>query len=120
MTRQPRSHVRILIIIERGLLTFSRYPASLHALKDRWEKAMSRAFSEGKQALKFVNSRNCGRVCLFQATGNEELFCLKDDSGKLWVEVIIVTFLDAVATIDVITASNNDVKLGESRTVYLA
>ena len=41
-------------------------------------------------------------------------------SRKLWVEVIIVTFLDAVATIDVLTASNNDVKLGESRTVHLA
>ena len=36
------------------------------------------------------------------------------------MEVIIVTFLDAVATIDVITASTDDAKLGESRTVYLA
>ena len=78
-------------------------------------------FSGGKQALKFVNSRNCGRVCLFEATENEELFVLKTImSRKLWVEVIIVTFLDAVATIDVLTASNNDVKLGESRTVHLA
>ena len=82
---------------------------------------MSRAFSGGKQALKFVNSRNCGQVYLFQATENEELFVLKTImSRKLWVEVTIVTFLDAVATIDVLTASNNDVKLGESRTVHLA
>ena len=28
-------------------------------------------------------------------------FHLKDDNGKLWVEMIIVIFLDAVATVDV-------------------
>ena len=28
-------------------------------------------------------------------------FHLRDDNGKLWVEVIIVTSLDAVATVDV-------------------
>ena len=37
-------------------------------------------------------------------------FCLKDDNGKLRVEVIIVSFLDAIATVDVLTASNTDVK----------
>ena len=29
------------------------------------------------------------------------IFHLKDDNGKLWVEMIIVTSLDAVATVDV-------------------
>ena len=29
------------------------------------------------------------------------IFNLKDDNGKLWVEMIIVTSLDAVATVDV-------------------
>ena len=33
----------------------------------------------------------------------------QDDNGKIWVETIIVTFLDAVATVDVLTASYNDV-----------
>ena len=28
-------------------------------------------------------------------------FHLKDDNGKLWVEVIIVTSFDAIATVDV-------------------
>ena len=28
-------------------------------------------------------------------------------NGKLWVKVIIVTFLDAVATVDVLRARNN-------------
>ena len=29
------------------------------------------------------------------------IFHVKDDDGKLWVEMIIVTSLDAVATVDV-------------------
>ena len=37
-------------------------------------------------------------------------FYLKDN-GKLWVEVIVVIFLCAVATVEVLTASNNDAKL---------
>ena len=36
------------------------------------------------------------------------------------MEVIIVTFLDTVAIVDVLTANNNDVKLVEARTVHLA
>ena len=36
------------------------------------------------------------------------------------VVVIIVTLLEAVATVDVITACNNDLKLGETRTVHFA
>ena len=36
------------------------------------------------------------------------------------MEVIIVTFLDTVAIVDVLTANNNDVKLVETRTVHLA
>jgi len=47
---------------------------------------------------------------------------LKDGNGKLWVEVIIVTFLGAVhlAIVDVLTTRNNDVKLGKIQTVHLA
>ena len=41
----------------------------------------------------------------------------KNDNGKLWVEVIIVTSLDAVATVDVLAANNNDVNLVETRNV---
>ena len=36
------------------------------------------------------------------------------------MEVIIVTCLDTVAIVDVLTANNNDVKLVENRTVHLA
>ena len=47
-------------------------------------------------------------------------FYHKDANGKLWVEIIIVTFLDAVATVVILKASNNDVKLGETGTVHFA
>ena len=43
----------------------SRYPPSLHALKDWWEKrAMSPGFSGVKQMIKAANARNHRRVCL--------------------------------------------------------
>jgi len=45
---------------------------------------------------------------------------LKDDNGKLWNEEIIVTLLDAVATVDILGASNNEVKLVETQTVNFA
>ena len=47
----------------------------------------------------------------------EELFI---SGGKLWVQVIIITFLYAVLTVGVLTASNNDMKLVETRTVHFA
>ena len=50
----------------------------------------------------------------------QRTFHLKDDNGKLWVEAIIVTFLDAVITADILTSSNNDVKICETRTVHFA
>ena len=34
------------------------------------------------------------------------------------MEVIIVTFLEAVASVDVLTACNNEVKLSETRTAH--
>jgi len=55
--------------------------------------------------------------------GNEQLFIsfyIKDDNGKLWVEVIIFTFSDAVATVDVLTASNSDVNFVETQIVHFA
>ena len=40
--------------------------------------------------------------------------------GKLWVEVTIFTFLDAVATVEVITTSNNEVNFVETQTAHSA
>ena len=41
---------------------------------------------------------------------------MKDDNGKLLVEVIFVT-LGAVVTVDVLKAKNNDVNIVNSRSV---
>ena len=38
-------------------------------------------------------------------------FSLKDDNGKLWVKVIIVTLLDAEATVNVLIANNDENRL---------
>ena len=36
---------------------------------------------------------------------------LKDDNGKMiWVKVIFVIFFDAITTVHVLTATNNDLK----------
>ena len=43
----------------------------------------------------------------------KKTFYLKNDKGKLLVEVINFTFLERVATVDVLTASNTGVKLSE-------
>ena len=45
---------------------------------------------------------------------------IKDDNGKLWVEVIIVAFFNEVATKDVIVASNNNVNFVETQTAHFA
>jgi len=42
-------------------------------------------------------------------------FHLKDDNVKIWMEVIIVTFLYVVATVDVLMANSNDVNLTKPR-----
>ena len=46
---------------------------------------------------------------------NERTFDSKDDSDKLWVEVIIVTSLNAVASKDFLPANNNNVNFVEIR-----
>ena len=60
-------------------------------------------------------------VCLLQSTENKKkTFHIKDDNDKLWVEVILVTSLDAVATVYALTANNNDVNLVETRNALCA
>ena len=39
------------------------------------------------------------------------IFYLRDDNGKLWVEVTISNFLNAVATLDVFPGTNTDINL---------
>ena len=74
-------------------------------------KTMSHGFSGGKQAIKLPSVRNRGQVVVYSGQQRIRNFHLKGDNGKLSVEVIIVTFLDAVATVDVFTVSKNGVSL---------
>ena len=45
---------------------------------------------------------------VFSRQQKKRSFNLKGDNEKLWVEVFIATFLNAVTTVNVLTASNND------------
>ena len=47
-------------------------------------------------------------------------FYIIDDNGKLWVEVIIFPFMNAASTVDVLTASDNDVNFVETEMVNFA
>ena len=68
---------------------------------------MRYGFTGSKQVINSANSQSSLSLLDNQ---KGRTFHLRDIC-KLWVEVIIVTFVDAVVTIDVLTASNNDVKL---------
>ena len=70
--------------------------------------------------INFSNTRNRGRVLFILDNRKWTTFYIKDDNGKLWLRVIIFTCLDAVATVDVLTASNNDVNFVEAQTVHCA
>lgn len=80
---------------------------------------MTRGFSGGKQVMKFASSRNGNRFVYSTQQEIKNIY-LKDNNGKKWVEVIIAIILGAVATVYILTAFNNDVKLGEIRTVHFA
>ena len=45
-------------------------------------------------------------------------FYLKDDNSKLRVKFVIDSFLEVVTTVDVLTASDNDVKLGKPEILH--
>lgn len=54
---------------------------------------------------------------MFSRLKKTSIFYLRDKNSKLWVEVIIVTFLHAVVTVDDRRASVNYVKPVETRSV---
>ena len=93
--------------------SYSRYPPSLHALKDWWDKSDVTCFLKGQTADKICQCKKSPSSLFILNNRKWRTFYLKDDNGKLWVKVIIVTFLDAVTTVDVLTASYNDVNLSK-------
>ena len=71
----------------------------------------------------FLRGQTSDKICLYKksrmrllifANRKRRTFYLKDNNGKLWVDVIVVIFFIAVGTVDILTASNNDVKLVET------
>ena len=81
---------------------------------------MSRGFSGGRQVINFSYARNRGRVCLFLTTENEQLFILKTIMANYGWKRSFLLFLDAGATVDILTARNTDVYFVETQTVHLA
>ena len=86
---------------------------------------MSYGFSGGQTSDKIsLYKKLCSSLFILD-NRKKQTFYLKDNihNGKLWVEVIIIViFLGTVhvATVDVLTANNKDVKLGKTQTVHLA
>ena len=74
----------------------------------------------GKQVTNFSNTRNRGRVCLFLKTENKQLFILKTVMVNYGWKRSFLLFLDSAATVEVLTASNNDVNFVETQTVHFA
>ena len=66
-------------------------------------------FLRGQTSDKFVQYNNSQLTLFILDNMKLTTFCIKDNNGKLLVEVIIVTFFNAVAIVDVLTASNTDV-----------
>ena len=79
---------------------------------------MSRGFSGGKQVTNLPLQESWLSLFILDNRKRRTPY-LKDDDGKLLVEVIIFTLV-AVATVDVLKANNNDVNLVISRTVHFA
>ena len=66
---------------------YSPYPPSLLARKDWWDKSDVTWFLIGQTTNKFCQCKNSRSSFFILDKKN-----LKDDNGKLWVEVIIVSF----------------------------
>jgi len=82
-------------------------------------KAMSRVSLGGKQVINFSNTRNRSRVFLWQQKMNN-FFLFKTIMANYGWKWSLLLFFNAVVTVDVLTASNNDVNFVETQTVRFA
>ena len=87
-------------------------PVILHALKDWRDKNDDTWFLRGQVSDNVCRYKKLRSSLFILNKRKWNNFSSIDASGKLWVKVIMAnTFLDAVTNADVLTASNNDVKL---------
>ena len=91
--------------------SWNRYPPSLHALKDWWDKRDVTWFLRGQTSDKICQCKKSRWILFILDNRKWRTFYLKGDVIEFWVKVIIVSLLDAVAMRDIFTASNSDVKL---------
>ena len=56
--------------------------------------------------IKSANKRNLGQACLFYTEENTQIFILKTMTASYQWNSPLIPFLDAVATVDVLTESN--------------
>ena len=99
-------------------------PGTIDLIYDA-RRLCTRSGTDGIKAVSCGFSSNCqwkkSRLSLFILdNGKWRPFHLRDDNVKIWVEVIIVTFLYVVATVDVLMADSNDVNLAKTRYVRFA
>ena len=76
-------------------------------------KAKSRGFSGGQTSDNICQCKKLRSGLYILNNRKWRTFYLQDDNDKLWTTLIIVTLQDAVATVDVLTASYDDVKLSK-------
>ena len=89
-------------------------------LKDWWDKSNVTQFLRG-QAKKKNRQWKKSRWSLFILDYRKWWhFNFENDNVKVWVEVIIITFLYAVATVDVLMANSHDVNLAKTRYAHFA
>ena len=107
---KPANVMLILLRLFNG--PYSRYPQLYTHLRDWWDKNKVTRFLRGQTSEKNCQSKKLRSSLYILDNIKWRTFHLKDGNGKLW-ELIIVTFLDAVATVDVLAANNNDVVLSK-------
>ena len=81
---------------------------------------MSCGFTGGKTSDKFFQYKKSQSTLFILGNRKWITFYIKDDNGKLWVEVIIVIFFYGIVTEDVIVVSNNDVNFIETQRIHFA
>ena len=83
---------------ETQITPYSRYPPFLHALKDQWNKSNVTWFLKGQTSDKICQNKQSRSSLFIVDIRKWRPYYLKDDKDKLWMEMIIVTCMDAVAT----------------------
>ena len=102
---------------------YSPYPPSLLARKDWWDKGDVTWFLMGQTTNKVCQNRLLSLLIgefVVEFVQSRQQKILKTIMANCEWKWSLVVFFEAVATVNVLTASNNDVKLAETRTTHFA